>query len=755
MSKEDYFSTNILAKPNETLSVHINNAILVLKQILNWKASNIMQVCKLLNVDNNELVARLFAMVYLHDIGKSCYSFQKHIRSMDKKSRAFPHALLSLPFVISSVPSIKINGNEEYFETLAVMSHHTSFYDNLYSQYIEADPETEYKPDFNKLKCKEYAFNFYKYLPECYKQYFNKPYPFDLSEPDLSQKFGILLSKLKQTIRRDDRLNQLHFIYSLFVSVMHYCDWIASGKPYYKYSEEMIIPPLELYIKQNSSFKSWNEIQKKARVITGNLMLSAPTGKGKTESALLWASTNLNSGKIVYLLPTRVTVNAMYYRLQNIFGDSTGLSHGTSLLRIAEDEKWNNSNIITKRLLFGTFMSPTTVATVDQLLLSQFNLRNWEMIEQNASNSVIIFDEIHAYDFYTLALITEIIKTLAKRGSRFAFLSATLPSFLKEHFSNLLNLQILIDEEFKGLKRHHIKFLNQDIIDSIDDVIKAFEKGKKILVIVNTVDTSIEFYQTIKDQFESKKMNTADLLLYHSRFIEKHRRDKEDKIKDGEDKKDGFIAITTQVIEVSLDIDYDILFTQVAPLDALIQRFGRVNRKGIKSTTIENVLIYNYRKVDELIYGEENLKKSKDIIEASLTGKIPSEDDISKLIDIQYPKEKNLADFREEWGKNVKKDLLMLRRELWDIQTLLLGKREDILYKIARSRKEKIPDIEVIPYMYKEKVESLEHKLESIYYLLKIPLYKFKKCIIPRTEDSIWSFADIEYSYDEGAISCK
>ena len=312
MSKEDYSSTNILAKPNETLSVHVNNAISILKQVLKWKANNINQVCKLLNIENSELVSRLFAMVYLHDIGKSCNSFQTHIRSNDKKSRAFPHALLSLPFVISSVRPIHISGNEEYFETLAVMSHHTSFYDDLYSQYIGADAETEYRVDFEGLQCKEYALNFYNYLPECYEQYFNKTYPFHLSEPDLSLKFGTLLSKLKQTIRKDDRLNELHFVYSLFVSVMHYCDWIASGKPYYKYSEDKVTPQLELYIKHNPLFKSWNNVQKTAKSLKGNFMLSAPTGKGKTEAAILWASTNLNSGKILYLLPTRITVNAIY-----------------------------------------------------------------------------------------------------------------------------------------------------------------------------------------------------------------------------------------------------------------------------------------------------------------------------------------------------------------------------------------------------------------------------------------------------------
>jgi hypothetical protein len=73
------------------------------------------------------------------------------------------------------------------------------------------------------------------------------------------------------------------------------------------------------------------------------------------------------------------------------FGNTTGILDGTSILKIGENGKWNKSNIMTKRLLFGTLMSPTSVATAHQLLLSQFN----------ASIDAIIFDEIHSYDFYT------------------------------------------------------------------------------------------------------------------------------------------------------------------------------------------------------------------------------------------------------------------------------------------------------------------------------------------------------------------
>ena len=160
------------------------------------------------------------------------------------------------------------------------------------------------------------------------------------------------------------------------------------------------------------------------------------------------------------------------------------------VLKIAEDEKWDNPHIMIKRLIFGTFMSPITIATVDQLLLSQFNWRHWEMVDQNASNAVIIFDEIHAYDFYTLALITEMIRVLAKRGSRFAFLSAILPSYIKDHLTRLLTVKHLSDKEFRSLVRHNIKFLDQEILNAIDSIIKEYKNGKKVLVIINTVDAA-------------------------------------------------------------------------------------------------------------------------------------------------------------------------------------------------------------------------------------------------------------------------
>jgi hypothetical protein len=87
--------------------------------------------------------------------------------------------------------------------------------------------------------------------------------------------------------------------------------------------------------------------------------------------------------------------------LKKIFDKTTGITDGTSILKIVENEKRNKANIMTKRLLFGTLMSPTSVATVHQLLLSQFNWLHWERVEQNASIDAVIFDEIHSYECHT------------------------------------------------------------------------------------------------------------------------------------------------------------------------------------------------------------------------------------------------------------------------------------------------------------------------------------------------------------------
>lgn len=723
--------TKILAKSNnESLEKHTNKAINFLLNFFKWHDRCIKDASNLLGVDKSELESRLFLSVFLHDIGKANVDFQKAMRGEERR-KGVPHALLSLPFVLSAAPPL----DGIYYEGLAVLSHHTPFYEGLYSKYSKLSGE--------KIREKmliDAALQFYRSLPEIHRKIMGRDYPFELKEPELDTA-GRYLNIIKETLYHPSP--KIRSIYSLFVTALHYADWLSSGNLHdYKYTEEGVSARIVEYLKHAGH--KCREFQRCAGSIVGNLFVRIPTGKGKTEAALLWAGRNNDGRKIIYLLPTRVTSNAMYMRLRDVFGDNVGISHGTSALIIAEKYGWGSEEYLNRRLLSTTFMQPINIATVDQLLLAEFNWYHWEMIVQNAMNALLIFDEIHSYDYYTLALILKAIEGLKGRA-KFAFMSATFPEYLKICLENTLGEKITIIEEprFNTLSRHKLHYINYNIENAIDDILKEHNKGKKVLVILNTVRKAVDIYCKLKEHLERED----SIILYHSRFIEKDRRKKEDIIMRGVDRKGGFIAVTTQVVEVSLDIDYDILYTETAPVDALVQRMGRVNRKGLKHTA--DVFIYEASD-ESLVYGKENMERARCIWErvGSGDGRIVTEGILRKFVDEQYPIDEVLPQIDSE-VKGVERDLKYLRGNLWHVQTLQLSEEVKILFKFAKSRKEKFPTVEVIPWCFREEVERLEHRGEIVKYLVRMPIYTIVNCIVEG------KYVDINYNEELGAISCS
>lgn len=734
MDNEISSFTEILAKsePKETLDEHTETVIQFLVKVLEWKKKGIKRIFEITSHSQDKILARLFAMSYLHDIGKTSYSFQKFIRKEQHSS--FPHALLGVPFIVSAVEPLRVDSTEIFPEAISIMSHHTPFYYGLYATIQDNQAD--------KFLIMDKALEFYNKLTESYENVFGKKYPFSLKDPKLDSSLYEILDIIKKPIKfnRPENLREIH---SFFVDFLHTVDWLGSGKSFdYIFSENNILTKLESAMKQNKQFSGWNQIQQNTQGIDGNLLLSAPTGQGKTEGSLLWASRNVHLGKIIYLLPTRVTTNAIYKRLK-FLGNSVGISHGTSALIVAEEERWINREIMARRLRGGSFMEPITVATVDQLLLPHFNWKYWEMIEQNASNSAIILDEIHAYDHYTLALITQMVKKFPK--SRFCYMSATLPTYIQKHLTQLHQNKITIvqDKEHLDLSRHNIQFIETAIDNSVDEIRQYYKEGKKVLIILNTIKDAIRFYQNFSD---------LNIVLYHSRFIERDRRKKEKLIEEANDKNKGCIVVATQVVEVSLDIDFDILFTQITPLDALVQRLGRVNRKGKKGNSAVNVKIYDFGQYDYKVYGKNNLQRAKDIISNSLNNHILKEKQIQNLIELQYPTDETYDNFVKEWDR-VAEQLELFKECLWEVQTLRLRDDMKALMKLAQTRDNKLPEISVIPEAFKNEIEQIDEnkRLEISNYFVKVPLLEFKKGINTTTDDSHLVFCNMNYSFELGA----
>ncbi len=319
-----------------------------------------------------------------------------------------------------------------------------------------------------------------------------------------------------------------------------------------------------------------------------NIILIAPTGYGKTEFAFLWSADK----KFFYTLPLRSAVNQIYKRAKEIFGDEkTGILHSDADVYLLEKEGdiGDTSKIYE---LSKTLSYPSIISTGDQFFPYALRPPGFEKIFSTFSYSNLIVDEVQAYDPKACAIIVSFIEWIFRMGGKFLLMSATMPSFvlneIKKRIANnfeLINIYEEEKEKFKRIFKHKLKI---DIIDNendkIEEILNLARNGKRILVILNTVKKAQEIYQKLKENSDSNLKNK--IFLLHSRFTLEDRRkkeveliEKEFKNPKPENENEGKILVATQVVEASLDIDADILFTEICPLDALVQRMGRVLRR--------------------------------------------------------------------------------------------------------------------------------------------------------------------------------
>ncbi|MGP1430614.1 MAG: CRISPR-associated helicase Cas3', partial [Fusobacterium sp.] len=399
----------------------------------------------------------------------------------------------------------------------------------------------------------------------------------------------------------------------------------------------------------------WNDMQKFCKENSDkNIIAIADTGMGKTEGGFLWGGNN----KIFFVLPLRTAINAMYKRVKlfvpknKILEEKVGLLHSNSLeyylnnkKEFVIDDKDEKEMDILEYNKRGKHLSlPVTICTPDQIFNFILKYKGYESKLATLSYSKIILDEMQMYDASLLAAVIFGITKIIEMGGKIAIVTATFPPII-EYFLNkylvknnknvikdldkpeeIVEDPIFIKKKFTNNEkiRHNIVLIDDEI--EIEHILWKFRKNRKenkksnkILIICNTIKKAQEIYLKLKEEDDLKdKIN-----MLHSNFIREDRESKEKDILDfGKTEFDGEgIWISTSLVEASLDIDFDYLFTELQDLNSLFQRFGRCNRKGKKSVDEANCFIY--LKIEDKYLKEKGSKYGfidKDIYENSKKG---------------------------------------------------------------------------------------------------------------------------------------
>jgi CRISPR-associated endonuclease/helicase Cas3 len=448
-----------------------------------------------------------------------------------------------------------------------------------------------------------------------------------------------------------------------------------------------------------------------------NLVIIAPTGAGKTEAGFIYLQR-----KGFFMLPYRVSANGIYMRAEGMFGDYAGLLHSSALSYVLEREE-NREDIQNNQegtaflnyFLSRNFAKPIIVSTPDQLMHFVFRYKGFEKYYATALYSRLVIDELQSYDPITLAFIVQGLEVLAQNGGKFLVMTATFPEFLRERFENMG----VVFKPFNTQEKpyHHVQVIDDSIDNYVEKMIELSQKAK-VLVVVNTVRKAIE----LKKKFE-------DVKLLHSRFILKDRKKKEREIMKFFNSQEKGLWITTQLAEVSLDLDADYLFTELSTADSLIQRMGRCNRKGQKSTDEPNVFVFTK---DCSGVGPVYYKHLHEATLRNLKDGLWDWDFKWKLVEKVYSESALRA---TKYWENFRRAESYIK-SLWDgADSLIRSKSEAI--ELFRD----INAVQVIPEKFKEEVENKLQQWEKakedyeriiirnqIYeYSLPIPVWSFNK----------------------------
>ncbi|MEO1630821.1 MAG: CRISPR-associated helicase Cas3', partial [Bacteroidota bacterium] len=303
-------------------------------------------------------------------------------------------------------------------------------------------------------------------------------------------------------------------------------------------------------------------------------LVVAPTGAGKTNFLFRRCR-----GRVFYTLPFQASINAMADRVRTDVGETADVRRLHAASGIGSDVGDSEEDVQLQRLPGAA----VKVLTPHQLAAVVFGTAGHEAVALDLRGQDVILDEVHTYGPLALSMVERLVRVAASLECRVHVGTATIPKALSDVIVDVLGGSEavsevrLTDSELDRYDRHTVEKVDGEEAARMR-IAEAVRAGQRVLVVSNRVARAQERFEWVSDAFP-----LISRLLLHSRYRRMDRARLEADLRAMADGPGPCVVSATQVVEVSLDVSFDILITDAAPLDALIQRFGRVNRHARQS----------------------------------------------------------------------------------------------------------------------------------------------------------------------------